>query len=151
VASNDSDFTQLLNEFPNVRLYDPMNKLFVERPDHDYVVWKALRGDKTDNIPPVEGFNDARALEAASLQMEDLVELLGDLNLAEQFDRNLQLIKFHDMSGDELQQVSCSTPTRDWDAVIREFESMQFKSMLKDTYWPKFQAVFDPLWGSTGV
>lgn len=51
VVSSDSDFIQLLQRFSNVRLYNPIKKAFVESPDHDYVFWKALRGDASDNVP----------------------------------------------------------------------------------------------------
>jgi DNA polymerase-1 len=55
VVSNDTDFTQLLNEFHNVSIYNPIAKTFVSQPDFCYVTWKALRGDGSDNIPGIPG------------------------------------------------------------------------------------------------
>ena len=40
-----------------------------------------------------------------------------------------------------------SAPTRDWDAVKAALERLEFKSMTKDSYWSKFVAAFDPLFG----
>ena len=62
IISSDSDFTQLLNSFEeNFRIYNPVKKSFVEKPDYDYVTWKALRGDPTDNIAGIPGVGDKTA------------------------------------------------------------------------------------------
>ncbi len=143
VASSDTDFIQLLQRFANVRLYNPITKAYVQAPDYDYVFWKALRGDGSDNVPALPGVDDARA--AALMDDPDsLREVLREHGAT--FSRNVDLIRFIDFSDEELLQVRSSSPTRDWDAVNGAFEAMLFNSILKRPYWDKFQATFDTLW-----
>lgn len=143
VASSDSDFTQLLQQFTNVKLYNPITKSFVQAPEYDYVVWKALRGDGSDNIPGIPGVGDKTAETVLSdkVALEKLVR-----ENAEIFNRNCDLIRFPIWTPEETDQVTSTSPTKDWDAVKKFFEQCEFKSMLKDSYWEKFQATFDTLW-----
>ena len=54
IISSDTDFIQILNEYPKtVRLYNPISKKYRENTEYDYVAWKAMVGDKSDNIPGV--------------------------------------------------------------------------------------------------
>lgn len=146
VVSNDSDFMQLLNEFTNVKLYDPIAKEFVQAPAFDYVTWKALRGDGSDNIPGLPGIGDKTAKELVN-DPEKLREVFKDKALAEQFSRNYVLIRFHAWSDDDAMKMTCSTPIRDWGAVARKFDEWLFKSLLREGTWAKFCGTFDSLWG----
>lgn len=148
VASNDSDFNQLLDEFSNVKLYNPMMKTLTETrkgENHNYLTWKALRGDPSDNVPCVPGVNDARAAELASDHAK-LGAFLAEGSNGEAFARNFYLIKLAEWTDDEAVLMTSSEPTKDWDAVRQAFESWQFQSLLKDKVWDKFQATFDTLW-----
>lgn len=146
IVSTDTDFIQMLQEFPNVKLYNPVTKAFVEAPSYDYATWKALRGDGSDNIPGIPGMGDKLAEQVLD-KPEELQRLFENKSVAEQFNRNLLLIKLPTWSAEELAQVESSKPTKDWDAVAKLFEQWAFKSMLKDPYWSKFRATFDTLWG----
>lgn len=146
VVSNDSDFTQLLSEFPNVKLYNPITKTYVEAPPFDYVTWKALRGDGSDNIPGLPGIGDKTAEELVT-DPDKLAKLFEDKAMAEQFSRNYLLIRFHTWSDEDAMKMVCSQPTKDWDAVAKKFDEWLFKSLLKEGTWQKYQATFDPLWG----
>lgn len=148
VASNDSDFTQLLNEFGNVKIYNPMTKEYVTAPPYDYVTWKALRGDGSDNIPGLQGVGDKIAEELVD-DGDKLQALLENKELAAQFTRNYELIKFITWSDEEALQMTSSNPTKNWDAVAARFSEWLFKSLLKDGTWQKYQASFDALWGDT--
>lgn len=144
VVSNDSDFTQLLDEFEGVSIYNPMKKTYVEQAPHDYVTWKALRGDPTDNIPKI--ITDG----AASALMDDpdaLKEFFNDPANKEAFRKNYSLIKFTTWSDEEAHGMTSSQPTKDWAPVRSTFEKYGFKSLLKDEAWGKFTATFDHLWG----
>lgn len=144
VASNDSDFTQLLNEFPNVRVYNPMKKTFVEHPDYDYVMWKALRGDKSDNIPGIPGVSDKKAENYLS-DPEGLINLFSDPDTAKIFERNMELIKFITWSDSDASELVSSTSTNDWIPLQKLFETYKFESMLKPETWQKFITTFDNL------
>ena len=60
IVSSDSDFIQLL-ESPTVKLWNPVKKKFLDQWPVDYVMWKALKGDMTDNIPGIKGVGEKRA------------------------------------------------------------------------------------------
>ncbi len=144
VVSTDTDFIQLLNEFPNVRLYNPVTKLFVEKPDYNYVSWKALRGDGSDNIPGIPGVGDKTA-----------EQVLGDPDLmrelfrehGETYTRNVELIRLARWTEEETGQMHSAAGTKDWAAVEEVWKDYAFQSMCKEPYWTKFKATFDTLWG----
>lgn len=145
VVSTDTDFIQMLQQFKNVELYNPVTKALVEAPDYDYATWKALRGDGSDNIKGLPGIGDKTA-EQLLEEPEKLQKLFEDKDHAEQFSRNLLLIKFPLWNPEETVQMQSTEPTKDWDAVARQFEEWQFRSMLKEPYWSSFRATFDTLW-----
>jgi len=60
IVSSDSDFIQLLDD-ENVKLWNPIKKKFIDRWPVDYVTWKALKGDPTDNVPGIKGIGEKRA------------------------------------------------------------------------------------------
>ena len=147
VASNDSDFTQLLNEFDNVKVYNPMTKEFFDKPDYDYVDWKSLRGDDGDNIPGIPGVGDV----TADRMMGDPAfrkEFFETHPLAEAvWVQNFDLIKFFEFSDHELSQVESSEPVHDWEKLRAAFQEWKFNSLLKDKSWDAYIATFDKLWG----
>lgn len=146
IVSTDTDFTQLLVEFPNVRLYNPVTKAYVEAPDFDYVTWKALRGDGSDNIPGLPGIGDKTA-DGLVCDPDGLARLFEDKAMADQFSRNYLMIRFMTWSDDDALQMTCSTPSHDWSRVQAAFGDWAFQSLLKEKTWQKFQSTFDPLWG----
>lgn len=146
VVSNDSDFTQLLNEFKHVKLYNPISKTYVEEPPFDYVTWKALRGDGSDNIPGIPGIGDQSATEAVN-DPDLLRSILKEEAAGKVFLRNYQLIKFPIWSEVDAIMMTSSEPKKDWDAVAAKFDEWLFKSILKEKSWDKYKATFDPLWG----
>lgn len=150
VASNDTDFIQLLNEFDHVKLYDPMTKSYVTKPDYDYVEWKAFRGDGSDNIPGIPGVGDVTAERLVIDPVYRKEVFSKNPNSEEIWRRNKDLIKFFTFSDDELNLVTSSQPTHDWAPLKKAFEDWKFQSLLKDKAWDKFTATFDHLWGTHG-
>lgn len=147
VVSSDSDFTQMLQAFPNVRLYDPIAKAYVSAPEgYDYLYWKALRGDPSDNVPALPGVTDGIARELLD-DPDALRSFFSRDDNARLFERNCSLIRLHHITGDDSMEVTCSTPVRDWDAVKRQFDDWAFKSITKSGTWEKFVQTFDPLFG----
>jgi DNA polymerase-1 len=144
VVSTDTDFIQLLQKFPNVKLYNPVTKMFVEAPSYDYITWKALRGDGSDNIPGIPGIGDKLAEDVMGddVKLTALMEEHGAT-----FERNVELIQFPQWTLDEMSAMESSAPVKDWETLAGLFESWAFKSMLKEPYWSKFKATFDTLWG----
>jgi len=144
VVSTDTDFIQLLQDFSNVRLYNPVTKEYVTAPDHDYVTWKALRGDGSDNVPALVTEGEALALVN---DPDALKAFFKDDARRALFARNHALIALARWTDDEAIGMRSSTPTRDWDAVKATFDGFAFKSMTKESYWSKFVETFDPLFG----
>lgn len=149
LVSSDSDFIQLLQTQPNLKLFNPVKDEFVSAPStYHYLTWKALRGDATDNIPGIPGCGDktaARIAEAAGLPEFD--EYLAEEGRQAIFERNYSLIEFTEWTEEERSQMTSSSPTKDWDTVKGVFEGYGFSSIVKDGTWQKFVNSFDKLWG----
>lgn len=143
VLSSDSDFIQLLNEFDHVKLYNPITKKYIEKPTFDYVSWKSLRGDGSDNVAGIKGIGDKKAEKLVTDQ--NAMNLFFEKNPEAKcvFEHNLRLIKFLTFDDDDLMKVKSSIPTFDKEQIVKVFESMQFNSILKS--WKKFVATFETL------
>ncbi len=145
LVSSDTDFIQLLQDHHNLKLYNPVQKKFVEAPEYDYVVWKALRGDATDNIPGVPGIGDKTA-EKIALDSILLREYVAKPEVEPIFNRNYDLIKLKEWSEEEAAQMTSSLPTKNWEYVKEVFVGYGFNSMVKEGAWEKFTFSFDSLW-----
>ena len=142
IVSSDSDFTQLLNTFEtNFRIYNPVKKSFVEKPDYDYVVWKALRGDPTDNIPGIPGVGDKTA-EKLCKNPALLRERLESKDARDIFENNVNLIRLVDFSG-RLDQAEVHVGKFDESTLKSAFEKMNFTSMIQDKTWKKYCDTFN--------
>jgi DNA polymerase-1 len=131
-----------------INIYHPIKKIFVEKPDHVYLDWKALRGDVSDNIPGIKGVGDKTATKIIN-DPELMKETLTDPMKRLIFERNKSLIVFHwfkDLSND-LQNagVEIFYPSPSMENVIETFDQMGFKTMLTEKYWPKFENAFSTL------
>ena len=142
IISSDSDFTQLLNSFEeNFRIYNPVKKSFVEKPDYDYVTWKALRGDPTDNIAGIPGVGDKTA-EKLCKNPKLLCERLESKDVREVFENNVNLIRLVDFSNN-LDKVEVYVGKFDEVTLKMAFEKMSFTSMTKDSTWKKYCDTFN--------
>jgi 5'-3' exonuclease len=141
VASNDTDFIQLLS-LPNVQLFNPIKKIYTAGTTFDYVAWKALRGDKTDNVPSVGGMTD-KAAEKLLSNPEKLEAFLSIGSNRDDFNRNLQLIRLKIAKLDEL---SLKSPVKNNAELRRRFTDLKFFSMTNDTAWNKYTETFDSVY-----
>jgi len=147
VVSNDTDFIQLIQEYSHIKVWNPIKKEYLKAPDdYDYVTWKSLRGDGSDNIPGIQGVGDKTASDLAS-DPNKLSEFLRIEAHASQFQRNYELISFRKWSEDERSELTSSAPSQNWQDVKRVFEDYGFKSITKEESWEKFLTSFDVLWG----
>jgi len=145
VLSSDSDFTQLVSgpAVSRVKLLNPIKGIEVQWPGYDYVRWKSLRGDLTDNIPGLPGIGDKRAT-ALVQDAEKLEKLLRDPALKQQYERNMQLIQLRDVEKDGV-PMQLTVGNSNWDEVKGALTEMQMDSMVTDAYWTKFMKTFDRL------
>lgn len=144
IVSSDSDFLQLLNIFSeNFQIYHPIKKTFFEKPDFDYVTWKALRGDPTDNIKGIKGVGDKTALKLVS-NKDMLSEFLKNKENFKIFEKNINLIRLVDFS-QSLNDLEKSEHNKDFNKLKNIFENMSFSSMLKESTWEKYCKTFERL------
>lgn len=141
VVSTDTDFIQLLDK-PNVKLFNPVKKEYVPGVSFDYVAWKALRGDKTDNIPPVGGMTD-KAAEKLLANPKKMSEFLAEGDNSKSYDRNLDLVRLKSV---ELDQITLMSPVRDFEALRKNLTALSFYSMVNDTAWNKYIETFESIY-----
>ena len=63
IISTDSDMIQIPYRYSSCTLYDPKKEVEVLPPDYNPVLFKALKGDKADNIPGYRGIGPKKALK----------------------------------------------------------------------------------------
>ena len=144
VVSTDTDFLQLYNCFKNVTIYNPIRKQDMEKPLFNYVQWKALRGDSSDNIKGIRGIGDKRAKNLIADQ-EILNDFLSkDSSHKKIFEMNLKLITFADLKN-EMDNIEISTPIIDWSKIKNIFDEFEFKAITNSKSWIKYQETFSKL------
>jgi len=144
IISTDTDFIQSINE--NTRLYSPIRKKFIESPEYDYVQWKALVGDKSDNIEGFKGIGDKRA-KALLENSEKLNELLSTEENLDKFKLNQFMIRFHDIT-EEQDNIEFTIPKEvpGWSSLKEIFSNYEFNSLVgKDSTWEKYINTFNNL------
>ena len=127
----------------DIKVYYPVKKKFFETPEYDYVTWKALRGDATDNINGIPGIGDKTA-EKIVKDPNKMRSLLESKEKREIFERNVNLIRLVDFSND-MSKLESRTGTGDWDMIEQTFEDLGFDSMLKEKTWQKYLKTFERL------
>ena len=149
VVSTDTDFLQLANDLSNFSQYDPIRKKYKELPDFEYVKWKALRGDASDNISGFKGIGDKRAMKLISDESL-LNSFLAESNRNEIFEKNIELIAFHDITKDE-SVITFSSGQSNWEHVKSVFTEYSFATIVKESSWEKFVKSFGENYGTTGT
>lgn len=141
IVSTDSDFIQLINE--NVNLWHPKKKNFVSPWHCDYLTWKALRGDATDNISGVSGVGpkraDALASDAAFLKSF----LEQDPEKKKQYELSRALVKLKDLEKIDLQVHQAKLNDK---ILFQEFQKRNCKSIIGKA-WPKWIEAFQKAGG----
>ena len=133
IVSTDTDFIQLLDDSGRVKLWNPVKKSFVEKWPVDYVIWKALKGDPTDNIPGIEGIGPKRAENLAG-NAEKLKKFLSENEGTQEiFETALKLVRLKkiDNEGIQVHQSSFSS-----ESLQEEFSKRQINSIL--SRWNKW-------------
>jgi len=144
VISNDSDFIQLLNKFPdNIKVWNPMKKGYADNTEYDYVSWKAMVGDRSDNIMGVKGVGKktaAKVLETPGM----LEEKMLDESFKKQYNNSYGLIEFLDFNND-WNDVEFTLSDFKPSQIEGLFSDLEFNSLLRESYWNKFKEVFNTL------
>jgi 5'-3' exonuclease len=143
IISSDTDFIQSINE--NTQVYSPVRKCFLEKTEYDYVAWKSLVGDKSDNIEGFLGIGNKKAqkLLSDSKLLEDF--LLKEDN-KEKYDKNFFMVKFHDLNDKEEEFEKSKPSSCNWEGLKKEFINLEFNSIIgKEKSWEKYINTFSNL------
>lgn len=143
VISNDTDFIQLYNKYTNVSIYSPVKKEFLFPTEYDYVSWKALVGDSSDNISgvPRVGKKTASKILKNESSLKEWIDSSSP-DKVKIFERNVELIRFADMS-DSLSDTVRRPGIKNWSYVKSKFEDFEFDSIIRNSYWEKFVNTFN--------
>ena len=141
IVSTDTDFIQLLT-IPGVKIFNPVKKAYVEGVTYDYVCWKALRGDKTDNVPAVGGLTD-KAAEKLLANPKKMEAFLAEGTHQSDYNRNLNLIRLRIVDGSEI-EVRPLMP--DFEKVKNAFTQLRFASLIKEPAWSTFAKTFETIY-----
>ena len=142
IVSTDTDFMQLLPS-NRIRLYNPIKKEFVQPAQFDYLTWKILRGDKTDNVPPMTGMTDKRA-EKLLLEKDGITNAMLDNKFFSEFMKNKELIEFKIISDfDNL--LESESYKSNFQQLYNEFVDFKFASMTNETAWNKYTKTFESI------
>jgi len=146
IVSTDTDFMQLLPS-KNIRLYNPVKKEFIQPTHFDYLTWKILRGDKTDNVPGIPGMSDKKA-ETLLAESGALSRALLDPGFAAAFKKNKELIEFKVIeSNDEL--LESSSYESNLNDLYQNFVNLKFHSMTNESSWKKYTKTLDTIYSNT--
>ena len=144
IVSSDTDFIQCIDD--NVKLYNPVRKIFLEKPVYDYVLWKSLRGDPGDNIIGFKGIGDKKA-QKLCLDSSALDKFLLNEGFESKLNKNISMIRLHDLKEDckDLHRFNL-LKVPDWENLKNVFESYEFSSIVeKDKSWKKYINTFNCL------
>jgi len=143
IISSDTDFIQTISD--RVALFNPVSKKFISSVEYDYVAHKALTGDKSDNIEGFLGIGQKKA-EKLLFEGNKLSEFLSLEDNKIKFDRNYEMIKFHDLVNDtELFEMSRVLEPK-WEELKLKFSEMEFNSIIeKEKSWQKYIETFKNL------
>jgi len=149
VISSDTDFIQLLQDHKDCKLYNPISKKFRENPEYDYLTWKALRGDSSDNIPGIPRVGDKTAASLA-LNSDKLISFLdSDSEKKMIYERNRDLISFRKI--DDLNDTFVSETNSDFSKLREIFTNLNFNSMVNEKSWKKYVGTFERIDSETIV
>ena len=143
IVSSDTDFIQLCQDAPLTQLYNPISKSFRIAPPYPYAVWKAFRGDSSDNIGGIRGIGNKRAAVLAADEQVRAAFFEKRKEAEEIFTRNIGLIAlcaFNDTS-----PLQISWGSKNLTAIFDTFTSLGFKSMISEKAWKKYSAPFEGL------
>jgi DNA polymerase-1 len=61
VISGDTDFIQLLQKFEKVKFFSVAKDEYINKTEYDYVLFKSIKGDTSDNIKGLFGYGEKKA------------------------------------------------------------------------------------------
>jgi len=144
IVSGDSDFIQMLNDRPTINLYHPIKKKRIEPTSYDYLTWKSLTGDSSDNIPGIPRVGPKTA-EKLLLTEGALAEFLSDNEKEKIFKRNYSLIKLVEINNFNPNDYTVHSSKLCRDALFSAFTDMKFNTMTSQKTFNKYINTFSKI------
>ena len=135
IVSSDTDYIQVINELDNVKLYNPIAKKYRNKTDYDYVSWKAMVGDRSDNIPGVPRIGKVTAEKI--LKNGSLSEKMLDQKFKDNYMIGYNLIKMRDLRS-EKDNIEFWESSLNKTGLLEIIEKYEFKSLENNKYIEKF-------------
>jgi 5'-3' exonuclease len=141
IVSGDSDMIQAIQKF-GVKVYHPIKDKYVEAPkNYDYCIFKAIKGDKADDIEGIVGYGDVKAARLAEdMYGEDFVDDIAcpELNKEQQKKvlKNLRIIRIE--NNPNLKNIKVSTSSIEaskrieFDKIKKFYFDHKLKSLIED-------------------
>lgn len=145
ILSTDTDFIQLLNK-SNVRLFNPVKKDYVKWDNKiNYVIYKSLKGDTSDNISGVPGVGKVKAEKLASSE-EELNKFLEGCNeeLINQYNLSKKLVQFMPVE-DITEKLSIKKFEFSKNDLKQFFKEREFWSILNENVWKDWLNIFEKI------
>jgi 5'-3' exonuclease len=142
IVSTDTDFIQLLEERENIEIWNPVKKQYVEKISN-YVIFKSLKGDQSDNIVGIPGVGATRAMSMASDSSAMKSFFDSHPEYEEIFLKAHAMIKFKPVKEEEVCYIDSKF---DEEKLFQEFSAREFKSMTGNS-WHKWVKTFGGLNG----
>jgi len=139
ISSSDTDFLQIANE--RVKLWNPVAKSF-RVPEANYVRFKALKGDKSDNIPGVKGVGAKSAARLANDEIYFKEFMHKKPEALAIYEHAYRMILFESL--DPINELSLQHFAYDSNRIAEEFRNLKFFSIL-DKGWKKWNETWNKL------
>ena len=140
IISSDTDFIQVVQELPQVKLFNPIKREYRSVPEYNYLSWKSMVGDRSDNIKGVPKIGKVRAEKI--LKNGELSERLEEETFKQAYEQSYSLIKLLDVSTEEWEVGKASF---DIDTLEVGFKEMLFEFMLEESYLESYKDTFNSL------
>ena len=104
-------------------------------------------GDKSDNIEGFKGIGNKKAIKLLT-ESNKLSDFLSIDENKKKFDKNNFMIKFHDLTFEEVQNISYNylNAKPNWTGLKEKFTSYEFSSLVnKEKTWNNFINTFQNL------
>lgn len=138
IISNDNDFSQILNLFDNVSIYNPITMKFVDRQPN-ILLEKAIIGDKSDGIPGLDRIGE-KTFEKMMADKSFFNEKMknGNKELVETFLKIVDLSKYPNEYKQKILDKEKNTEYNKFDPS--GIEAFFFEHRLKEllTTWGKY-------------
>jgi hypothetical protein len=132
---------------PHIKLYNYGTKQYVEAPGYDVLVYKAIAGDKSDNIPSIApGYGPKKTMklvEAIASGAFDVDHLPQEQH--EIYERNLKLVRFFVPEANELRKLQLDVGHFDPAACMIDFLMLDMPSLAEEPQYSKFCATMGSL------